>query len=103
MLFLSYWELNESMPAEQRMQITRKITSGGIMPKGVEILRWDITPDGWGITLLEAKSAADIDAAVAIWRMAGPGFFKSTRTAPAQPIQEAMSKYGDLLNSLASL
>ena len=92
MLFVTYWELNENMSVQQRLQIAQKITSSGLFPPaGVNIIRWDGTPDGWGILVAEAESAADIGRALDTWRMAGVGFFKSTRTAPAMAIQESMS------------
>lgn len=104
MLFLTYWELNEAMSVEERLQVAQKLTSSGLFPpKGVNIIRWDVTPDAWGILLAEAESAADIDKAIFMWRAAGAGFFKSTKTAPAQPIQEALPQQGELLKTLSSV
>ena len=55
MLFLTYWELNEGMSVEERQQVAQKLTSSGLFPpKGVNIIRWDGTPDGWGILVAEA-------------------------------------------------
>jgi hypothetical protein len=103
MLFLTYWELNEGMSVEERQQVAQKLMSAGLFPpKEVNILRWDATPDGWGILLAEANSAADIDRALTMWRAAGTGFFKSTRTASAQPVQEALAQTGELLKALAA-
>jgi len=103
MLFLTYWELNEDMSIEERQQIAEKLTSSGLFPpEKVNIIRWDGTPDGWGILLAEAESAADIGRAIAMWRAAGAGFFKSTRTAPAQTIQELLVEQGELLKALGS-
>jgi hypothetical protein len=102
MLFLTYWELNEAMPIEQRLQISQKLT--GMLPlKGVNIIQWVITPDAWGILLAEAESVADISQAIDIWRVAGAGFFKYTKTAPAQSIQEHMTQQDGLLKSLGSV
>jgi hypothetical protein len=99
MLFLTYWELNEDMSVEERQQVAGKLTSSGLFPpEGVNIIRWDSTPDGWGILLAEAESAADIADAINMWRAAGTGFFKSTRTAPAEPL----SRQGELLKALSS-
>ncbi len=103
MLFLTYWELNEEMSIEERQQIAEKLTSSGLFPpKEVNIIRWDGTPDGWGILLAEAESAADINQAITMWRAAGAGFFKSTKTAPAQTIQELLAQQGELLKALGS-
>ncbi len=103
MLFLTYWELNEGMSVEERQQIAGKLTSAGLFPpQGVNIIRWDSTPDGWGILVAEAESAADIAQAIGMWRAAGAGFFKSTRTAPAEPVQESLARTDELLKALGS-
>jgi hypothetical protein len=103
MLFITYWELNEDMSVEERQQIAQKLTSSGLFPpKGVNVIRWDGTPDGWGILIAEAATVADVTDALNIWRAAGAGFFKSTRTAPAQPIEDAISRQGELLKALTS-
>ncbi len=104
MLFITYWELNVNMPVEQRLRITENLTSSGMIPpKGVNIIRWDITADLWGILVAEAESSADINKAIQMWRTAGAGFFKSTRTSPAQPIQEAVAQQGELLKALGAM
>jgi hypothetical protein len=101
MLFVTVFELNESMPIEERMKIAQKLTSSGLFPpKGVKILRWDRTPDTWGVLTVEADSAADMMQLLDVWRMAGPGFFKSTKTCPAVPIQETLAKGPELLQAV---
>jgi hypothetical protein len=37
-----------------------------------------------------------------MWRIAGTGFFKFTRTAPAQPVQEAIAQRAELLKLMGS-
>lgn len=104
MLFLTYWELNENMPEQQRMEIAQKLTSSGLFPpKGVKVLRWDETPDAWGILLLEGDNAMDVSMALATWRMAGAGFFKMTKTAPAYAIAEGMERWGEMMKAVAAL
>jgi hypothetical protein len=100
MLFACYWELNEGMSAEQRLAIAQKLMSSGLATKNVKVLRFDETPDLWGITLFEAESAADVGHFVNVWRAAGPGFFKVTRTAPLIPVQEVMEQGAQLLKAL---
>jgi hypothetical protein len=103
MLFLTYWELNENMPEEERGQVGQRLTAKGLFPpRGVKILRWDGTPDGWGILLLEADNAADVFRALDLWRAAGAGFFKVTKTAPALPVQEQMQLGAEITQALAS-
>jgi uncharacterized protein YfaA (DUF2138 family) len=88
---------------EEQLKISQKLMSLGLVPfAGFNIIRWDMTPDGWGILLGEAESAADVDKAVYMWRAAGAGFFKNTRTAPAQPVQDVIAQHGELLKTLSS-
>jgi len=94
MLFLSYWELNENMSDTERTAIANKLMASGLFPpKGVNVLRWDETPDGWGIMLIEADTAMDVTQALGVWRMAGAGFFRMTKTAPAFPITGENMKF----------
>ena len=103
MLFLTYWELNEKMSLEQRLEIAQKLTSSGLFPpENVKILRWDITPDGWGITICKADNAADVAKAFNMWRAAGTGFFNVTKTSPATPVEESMPDAAELLKTLRS-
>ena len=102
MLFVTYWELNENMPVPDRLEVVRKVTSTGLFPaKGVKVIRWDGTPDGWGILVTEADTAADISQAINVWRAAGAGFFKFTKTAPAMPIQEDAANAQGILKALS--
>lgn len=101
MLFVTYWELNESMPVRERVEIARRLTEDGhFPPDDVEVLRWDATPDDWGILVLEAASAEAVQNALALWRASGAGFFSTTRTAPAVPVREAVGNTAALLEEL---
>jgi hypothetical protein len=103
MLFLTYWELNENMPESERQQVAQKLTSKGLFPpKGVKVIRWDGTPDNWGVLILEAEDAAGAFRALDLWRAAGAGFFKLTKTAPALPVQELIPLGGEISEALAS-
>ena len=103
MLFVTYWELNENMSTRERLQIAEKLTSSGLFPaEGVNVLRWDGTPDGWGILILEAERAEDAFRAVELWRAAGAGFFKSTRTAPALPIEQIIPVAAEVLKAVGA-
>ena len=103
MLFITYWELNEDIPVADTLQAAQKLTSAGLFPvQGVQILRWDITPDRWGVSIIEADSAQAVSDGLTIWRAAVPGMFKSTKTSPAIPIQESMPALGAMLQKLAS-
>ena len=98
MLFVSYWELNENMSDRDRLTAIGKIMampgSDGMVK---ESIRWDITPDNWGVSIFEADSAADVIRLFDTYRAAAPGFFKMTKTAPAVTAQESMAM-GEVIN-----
>ena len=101
MLFLTYFELKENMSDQQRLQIADKLNSAKLFPpEGVTIVRWDATPDAWGIVLFEADSAADAFRAIDVWRAAGTGFFSVTKTAPAMPIQDLIPVAAEIQQKL---
>lgn len=103
MLFITYWELNENSAVSSNLEAANKLTASGMFPPpNVQILRWDITPDNWGILILEADSAQVVSDALSMWRAAVPGFFKVTKTAPAIPVQEAIPATARILQSLGT-
>ncbi len=101
MLYITYWELNENMSLADQYHVAEKLMASGLVPsKGVNILRWDLTPDGWGVLIAEAESAADIERSLNLWRASAAGFFRLTKTAPAVTIQERMAATAELLKAL---
>ena len=101
MLFLWYWELNEDIPLEERLQVAKDLMSSGLFPpEGVNILRFDITPGNWGITVLEADNAADVFRAISIWRAAKGGFFTTVKVSPALPVKDAMPINGAMIEAV---
>ena len=103
MLFISYYELSEEGNVAERLQAAQKIMAKGLYPpKGVNVLRWDVTPDGWGIVVAETDSVAALNDAIGVWRAASPGFFKMIKTSPAMPVQEAIPSSVALLQALGS-
>ncbi len=102
MLFLIYWELNEDIDAMARLQAAEKLTAAGLFPpQNVEILRFDTTPDLWGVTLVEAGDVEGVSNVINSWRIACPGIFKSTKISPARPVQEAMEAAAELIKKLS--
>lgn len=50
MLFLCYWELNENMPVIDHLKLGKMLLESGLFPPpGIELIRFDMTPDYWGI------------------------------------------------------
>ena len=103
MLFVSYWELNENMPDKDRLEAIHQIMAMEGSDKMVEkSIRWDITPDNWGVSIFEADSAADVMALFDTYRAAAPGFFKMTKTAPAVTAQESMAMGEEINKALGN-
>ena len=91
------------MPEAERLQVAEKLMSSGLFPpKGVNIVRWDSTPDLWGTLIVEADNAEDVFRAIGLWRAAGAGFFKVTKTAPLLPVQEVIPVIAEIHQALAS-
>lgn len=100
MLFLTYWKLNENLAVEDRNEIARELTQNQqFPPEDVELVRWDGTPDGWGIALMEADDFAAVNNALNMWRTAAgrSGFFEETKTAPAAPAEEIIAQQAAML------
>jgi hypothetical protein len=101
MLFVTYWELNENTPSQTNLGAAQTIMNAGLFPaEGATIVRWDFTPDNWGILIVEAESVAAVETTLSVWRAAQPGFFKLTKTAPASPVQETIGRSAAILQKL---
>jgi len=101
MLFLSYWELNEQVTPAQRVKAMEKLIEVKLYPPvNINIIRFDMTPSDWGCTVLEADSVDDIMRYYGAWRQACPGVFKSTKIAPASPVQNTVEVMADIIKKL---
>lgn len=90
MLFPCYWELNENMPVIDHLKLGKTLLESGLFPSpGIELIRFDMTPDYWGITLFKAESVEAAFTCVDLWRVAGTGVFKKIKIAPAMPVKDA--------------
>lgn len=69
----------------------------------MEVLRFDIAADGWGISICEAERIEDVFTVVSMWRVANPGFFSSTQASPSLPVTEVMPLYEQLMERLATM
>lgn len=100
MLFLTYWKVNEDMSVEERNEIATALTQEQqFPPEGVELVRWDGTPDGWGIALMEADEYEAVSNALNVWRTAAgdTAFFEETKTAPAAPTKDIIAQQTAML------
>lgn len=103
MQFLTYWKLNEDLSARETNEIAQSLTEEGLFPpEDAEVIRWDGTPDGWGIVLWEADDYSAVNNGINMWRAAAgeSAFFEETRTAPAAPVAEIIPQQAALLDRL---
>lgn len=103
MLFLTYWKINEGISARKTNEIASTLTQEGLFPPdGAEVIRWDATPDGWGIVLWEADEYGAVNTGLNMWRAAAgeTAFFEETRTAPAAPVEEVIPEMTAMLEQL---
>ena len=101
MLFLIYWEFNEQVTPVQHAEAMKKLTQAELFPpNNINIIRFDVTPAGWGSSLQEAESVADIVKSLAAWRMACPGIFQEVKVSPAIPAEEALAEMEEIIKKL---
>lgn len=101
MLFLIHWELNEAVSPQQRIAAMNRLISAELYPpQNLKVLRFDITPADWGVSLLEANSTAAVMTYLGAWRVACPGIFKSTKVSPAIPVQESIAEISPIIEKL---
>lgn len=101
MLFLCYWELNENMSVLDHLKIGKMLTESGLFPPDdVELIRFDMTPDYWGVTIFKAESAEAAFKLVEVWRMAGTGIFKKMNVSPALTVMDAKALAGKLYQTV---
>ena len=101
MLFLCYWELNENIAVIDHLKVGKMLNEAGLFPPpGIEILRFDITPDYWGVTLFKAENAEAAFTVIDLWRAAGTGFFKTVKTSPALSVPDASALGAKIFQSV---
>lgn len=102
MLIMMYWELNEDMPAEERLEVAGKLMESGMFPpEGADVVGWWGTPDNWGILLVEAETAEAAFDSLNTWRTAGAGFFTFTKTAPAMKVEDSIAHGAEMIKKMA--
>ena len=89
MLYLSYWELSEKMNPAELANLGNKLAQLDEI-EGVEILKWIITPDFWGISLMNVESVEAAFKAVTRWRVGMPGIFKKWKAGLAMEVPESI-------------
>ena len=97
MQFITYFELNQNLFESDRLGGAGMVMEKGLFPpEGMNIISWMSTPDMWGVLISEAETVEQVMRGLAVWRAAVPGFFESTKTAPAMPVLEAIPIAGEI-------
>lgn len=80
------------------------LTEGGLFPPdGVELVRFDKTASGWGVTPFLADSPEAAFSLVDLWKIAGTGFFKTIKVSPAMPVKDAAGNAAKLYKSIKEI
>jgi len=93
MLFLTYWEINETSTPKEIAKIAAELMEKGLWPlEGTKMLGWYITSDipHWGITIYEAETAEQVMKGALVWENAKPGIFKVLKVSPAMTAEDAI-------------
>ncbi len=91
MIFISYWELNESLDPSELADIVQTLMNKKLVPaEGIKQLAWYVSPDYWGITVTEAESEEALVNDSAMWRIVKPGVFKSIKTSVGLEVSKVL-------------
>jgi hypothetical protein len=87
MLFLVYFEFDPSIGPADLIDAFQKIQEANIEAEKWKTKSWYVTPEYWGIAVVETDSAVDIAQNANSWRVALPGIFKTYNIAPALDVE----------------
>ena len=103
MLFLCYLEVNDNKsPQEMEPYMQKALQAGILEPEGIKIIRFDGTPDNWGVITMEADSAMAVERFITTLRAAFPGYFKNFKTSSALSVDEATQLEAEILKTVRS-
>ena len=90
-LVLVYFELNQEInPAEISEAVGGLVQKGIIPTDDCKYLGWQVTPDLWGVAVLEVASEEAFMRHSSTLRIAKPGLFKSYRSAIAMETKDVI-------------
>lgn len=68
MLYIAYYEISNDVPRREILEAGESLMEAGMWPpEGMEVLRWDTTVDGWGVTVAEVDSYETINRSILMW------------------------------------
>ena len=87
MLFAIYFELDPAIDPSKVIDAFQQVQEANLEDQKWETKSWYITPEYWGIAVVETESAEDFAQNANSWRVALPGIFKKYNTAPALDVR----------------
>ncbi len=87
MLFIVYFELDPATDPSAIIDAFQRIQEANIEAEKWDVKGWYVTPEYWGIAIVETDTAEDIAQNANAWRFALPGIFKTYNVAPALDVE----------------
>ena len=87
MLFVVYYELDPAMDPSKIIDAFQKIQEAKIEANKWDLKCWYITPEYWGVAVVDTDTAEDVAQNANSWRVALPGMFKTYNIAPALDVE----------------
>lgn len=100
MLFIIHFELDPSHDPSDILKMYQKVQEAEIAVEKWETKGWYITPEYWGIAIVETESVEDILTNANAWRIALPGIFKNYNISPAADVAEYAPNLAKLVRKL---
>jgi len=100
MLFLVYYELNPSLDPAEILDAYQKIQEAEIELEKWETKGWYITPEHWGVAIVETESVDDVMKNAYEWRLALPGMFKTYNIAPVAEVEQAVPLLAKMIRKI---
>jgi len=90
MLFVVYYEFNPNLDPADMLTAYQKIQEAEVELEKWETKGWYITPEDWGVALVETDSVDDMLKNIYQWKLALPGFFTKYNVAPVAEVEQTV-------------
>ncbi len=97
MLFLMYFDLNENATPEDIMKGAAVLQKANIQLEGTETKTWLVTPEYWGIAIVECSDETTLSHGINMWSQASPGIYKQIRYSIALNVEKYAPKLMELI------
>jgi hypothetical protein len=90
MLFIIYYELDPGADPRDILTAYQKIQEAGVELEKWDTKGWYLTPEDWGVAIVESDTVDDMMKNVYQWKLALPGFFKKYNVAPVAEVEQVV-------------